>query len=94
MYSKYTAIEEAKDQVSKNPFADKLYAAALKDKFYRNRLLALEGLPEDPKSFLADVEKLAQNDEKNLVKGAAIGVLAKTKTLNIYHYLKRNQCNF
>ena len=79
LYSKYTAIEEAKDQVSKNPFADKLYAAALKDKFYRNRLLALEGLPEDPKSFLADVEKLAQNDEKNLVKGAAIGVLAKTK---------------
>ena len=56
LYSKYTAIEEAKDQVSKNPFADKLYAAALKDKFYRNRLLALEGLPEDPKSFL-ELEK-------------------------------------
>ena len=63
LYSKYTAIEEVKDQVSKS-VCRQIITAALKDKFYRNRLLALEGLPEDPKSFLADVEKLAQNDEK------------------------------
>jgi aminopeptidase N len=42
-------------------------------------MLALESVPEDAKDFLADVEKLAQNDPKTLVQGAAIGVLAKTK---------------
>ena len=42
-------------------------------------MLALEFVPEDAKDFLADVEKLAQNDPKTLVQGAAIGVLAKTK---------------
>ncbi len=78
-YSKYNAIEASKDNVGKNPFANKTISAALKDNFFRNRMLALESVPEDAKDFLADVEKLAQNDPKTLVQGAAIGVLAKTK---------------
>lgn len=79
LYSKYTAIEESKESVGKNPFATKTVLAALKDSFYRNRLEALASIPEDAKDFLAEVEKLAQNDPKTLVKGEAIGVLAKTK---------------
>ena len=41
--------------------------------------MALESLPEDPKDFLAEVEKIAQNDKKTLVQGEALGILAKTK---------------
>ena len=78
-YSKYNAIEASKENVGKNPFANKTIFAAFKDNFFRNRMLALEFVPEDVKDFLADVEKLAQNDPKTLVQGAAIGVLAKTK---------------
>lgn len=78
-YSKYAAIEGVKDSVGKNPFANKLIMAALKDSFFRNRLDALAAIPEDAKEFLPEVEKIAQNDSKTLVKGEAIGVLAKTK---------------
>ena len=78
-YSKYNAIEASKENVGKNPFANKTVSAAFKDNFFRNRMLALEFVPEDVKDYLADVEKLAQNDPKTLVQGAAIGVLAKTK---------------
>ncbi len=78
-YSKYNAIEDSKESVDKNLFANKTISAALKDPFFRNRILALESLPEDAKVFLADVEKIAQNDPKTLVQGTAIGVLAKTK---------------
>lgn len=79
LYSRYTAIDDSKDIVATNPFASKTIAAALKDKYFRNRILALQSIPENSKDFLADVEKLAQSDEKTLVKGTAIGVLAKTK---------------
>ncbi len=79
LYSKYTAIEASKENVGKNPFATKTVLAALKDNFYRNRLEALASIPEESKDFLVDVEKLAQNDPKTLVKGSAIGVLVKTK---------------
>lgn len=79
-YSKYNAIEASKDNVGKNPFANKTISSALKDQFFRNRMLALESVPEDDaKDFLTDIEKIAQNDPKTLVQGAAIGVLAKTK---------------
>lgn len=79
LYSKYNAIVASKENVSKDSFAAKTIMAALKDPFFRNRLLALESLPEDPKDFLAEVEKIAQNDKKTLVQGEALGILAKTK---------------
>ena len=90
LYSKYTAIEESKENVGKNPFATKTVLAALKDNFYRNRLEALASIPEDSKDFLAEVEKLAQNDPKTLVKGEAIGVLAKTKNAKYLPLFEKN----
>lgn len=79
LYSKYTAVEAVKEQLGKDPFAAKTITAALKDPFFRTRILALESLPEDPKDFLIEVEKIAQADKKTLVQGAALGILAKTK---------------
>ncbi len=78
-YSKYNAIQASKDYVSKDSFAAKTIMAALKDPFFRTRLLALESLPEDPKDFLTEVERMAQSDKKTLVQGSALGILAKTK---------------
>lgn len=81
--SKYNALNGIKDQVSKNPAATKLLAAALKDSFFRIRIKALElmdlSIPEQMKALAGDVEKLAANDPKTLVQGAAIATLAKTK---------------
>lgn len=78
-YSKYTAVEASKEFVSKDPFAVKTIKAALNDTFFRTRMLALESLPEDPKDFIAEVEKIAQTDKRTIVQGAALGVLVKTK---------------
>jgi len=81
--SKYNALNGIKDQVGKNPAATKLLSAALKDSFFRIRIKALElmdlSIPEQMKALAGDVEKLAVNDPKTLVQGAAIAALAKTK---------------
>lgn len=81
--SRYTALRAIKDQVGKSPAATKLLSAALKDPYFRVRMKALELMdlsnPEQAKALSADVEKLATNDPKTLVQGAAVAVLAKTK---------------
>ena len=81
--SRYTALRAIKDQVGKNPAATKLLSAALKDPYFRVRMKALELMdlsnPEQAKALAADVEKLATNDPKTLVQGAAVAALAKTK---------------
>lgn len=80
--SRYKAVEFA----SKNNTDDnslKILSAALKDSSFRIRMKALEGVdlskPNAQKMMAAEVEKLAQNDPKTLVQGAAIAALAKTK---------------
>lgn len=81
--SRYNALNAIKDQVGKNPAATKLLSSALKDPYFRVREKAL-GLidlsnADQLKALGADVEKLASNDPKTLVQGAAIAALAKTK---------------
>ncbi|WP_313100451.1 M1 family metallopeptidase [Epilithonimonas sp.] len=81
--SKSIALSNIKEDAGKNPAAIKLFAAALKDPFFRIREQALEQIdltiPEQAKALTADVEKLASNDPKTLVQAAAISALAKTK---------------
>ena len=81
--SRYNALNAIKDQVGKSPAATKLLSAALKDPYFRVREKALELIDlsnaEQLKALGADVEKLASNDPKTLVQGAAIAALAKTK---------------
>lgn len=81
--SRYNALNAIKDQVGKSPAATKLLSAALKDSYFRVREKALELMDlsnaEQLKALVADVEKLASNDPKTLVQGAAIAALAKTK---------------
>jgi aminopeptidase N len=81
--SKSIAVSNIKEDAGKNPAAIKLFAAALKDPFFRIREQALEQIdltiPEQTKALTADVEKLASNDPKTLVQAAAISALAKTK---------------
>lgn len=82
-YSRYKAVENATENVAKNPAALKTLAAALKDPYFRVRMKALQGLdlskPEQSKLTVSDVEKLASNDSKTLVQATAIAALAKTK---------------
>lgn len=81
--SRYNALTAIKDQVGKSPAVTKLLSAALKDPYFRVRQKALELMDlsnaEQLKTLGADVEKLASNDPKTLVQGAAIAALAKTK---------------
>ncbi|MBW8523578.1 M1 family peptidase [Chryseobacterium chendengshani] len=81
--SRYYALTAIKDQVGKTPAATKLLSAALKDPYFRIREKALELMDlsnaEQFKALATDVEKLASNDPKTLVQGAAIAALAKTK---------------
>ncbi len=81
--SKSIALSNIKEDAGKNPAAIKLFAAALKDPFFRIREQALEQIdltiPEQAKVLTADVEKLASNDPKTLVQAAAISALVKTK---------------
>lgn len=81
--SKSIALSNIKEDTGKNPAAIKLFAAALKDPFFRIREQALEQIdltiPEQAKALTADVEKLASNDPKTLVQAAAISALVKTK---------------
>ncbi len=81
--SRYKAVENAAENVAKNPAALRTLTAALKDSNFRIRMKALSGLDlskaDQAKSALTEVEKLASTDTKTLVQGAAISALAKTR---------------
>ena len=79
--SRYKAVENAIENLTKNPAALKTVVAALKDSNFRIRGKALVGLdlskPDQAKAALAEVEKMASSDPKTLVQGAAISALGK-----------------
>ena len=81
--SRYKAVENAIENLAKNPAALKTVVAALKDSNFRIRGKALVGLdlskPDQAKAALAEVEKMASSDPKTLVQGAAISALGKIK---------------
>ena len=81
--SRYKAVENAIENLTKNPEALKTVVAALKDSNFRIRGKALVGLdlskPDQAKAALAEVEKMASSDPKTLVQGAAISALGKIK---------------
>lgn len=81
--SRYKAVENAIENLTKNPAALKTLVAALKDSNFRIRGKALVGLdlskPDQAKAALAEVEKMASSDPKTLVQGAAISALGKIK---------------
>ncbi|QOW11781.1 M1 family peptidase [Kaistella flava (ex Peng et al. 2021)] len=81
--SRYIAVENAAENVAKNPAFLKVLVAGLKDSNFRIRMKAVSGLdlskPDQAKAAIAEVEKMASNDPKTLVQGAAISALAKTK---------------
>ena len=81
--SRYKAVENAAENSSKNAVSVKTLVAALKDSNFRIRMKALSSLDlskaDQAKAALAEVEKMASNDPKTLVQGAAISALAKTK---------------
>lgn len=81
--SRCKAVENAAENASKDAVSVKILVAALKDENFRIRMKALQGLdlskPEQQKAVISEVEKLANNDPKTLVQGAAISALAKTK---------------
>lgn len=81
--SRYKAVEKAGENETSNAISLKLLVAALKDQNFRIRMKALSSLDlskaDQAKAALSEVEKLASNDPKTLVQGAAISALAKTK---------------
>ena len=81
--SRYVAIDNAAENVAKNPSFLKILVAGLKDSNFRIRMKALSGLDlsksDQAKLAISEVEKMASNDPKTLVQGAAISALAKTK---------------
>ena len=81
--SRYKAVENAAENKGENATSLKTLVAALKDSNFRIRMKALSGLdlskPDQAKAALSEVEKMASNDPKTLVQGAAISALAKTK---------------
>lgn len=81
--SRYKAVENAADSKAANSSSLKTLVAALKDSNFRIRIKALSGLdlskPDQAKAAASEVEKMASNDPKTLVQGAAISALAKTK---------------
>lgn len=81
--SRYKAVENAAENVAKDPSFLKILTAGLKDSNFRIRIIALSGLDlsksDQVKSTSSEVEKIAANDPKTLVQGAAISALAKTK---------------
>lgn len=81
--SRYKAVENAAENVAKDPSFLKILTAGLKDSNFRIRIIALSGLDlsksDQVKSTSSEVEKIATNDPKTLVQGAAISALAKTK---------------
>ena len=81
--SRYKAVENAAENVAKDPSFLKILTAGLKDSNFRIRMKALSALdlskPDQVKATIFEVEKIAANDPKTLVQGAAISALAKTK---------------
>lgn len=81
--SRYKAVEKAGENETSNAISLKLLVSALKDQNFRIRMKALSSLDlskaDQAKAALSEVEKLASNDPKTLVQGAAISALAKTK---------------
>lgn len=80
--SRFKAIEDAAKN-NTHTSSLKTLVEALKDSNFRLRIEALKGLDlsktDHAKAALAEVEKMASNDPKTLVQGAAIAALAKTK---------------
>lgn len=83
LYSRQQAVEAAIKNAKNSEAALKTLVAALKDPFFRIRMKALSGLDlsqeNQAKMALSLVEKLAKEDPKTLVQGAAIAALGKTK---------------
>lgn len=81
--NRYKAVDHATENAAKNATSLKLLTLALKDPNFRIRMKALSGLDlskaDHAKAALSEVEKLAANDSKTLVQGAAIAALGKTK---------------
>ena len=81
--SRYKAVEKAGENETNNATSLKILVAALKDQNFRIRMKALSSLDlskaDQAKAALSEVEKLASNDPKTLVQGAAISALAKSK---------------
>ena len=81
--SRYLAVENATENVAKNPAFLKILVAGLKDPNFRIRMKSLSGLdlakPDQAKAALSEVEKMAAHNQKTLVQGAAISALGKTK---------------
>lgn len=68
-----------------------LLAQALGDAFFRIRIAALKGFnpKQISKNTLKKIEKMATSDPENLVKAAAIGVLASTKDAQYFPIFER-----
>lgn len=81
-FARYKAIEGIKGKES-DLNSMKLISAALKDTSHRIRLKAIQAIDltksEHAKNFTSELEKLASNDPKTLVQGAAINALGKLK---------------
>ncbi|WP_111707787.1 M1 family metallopeptidase [Lutibacter citreus] len=75
------ALEEIVKHQKDNKEAQNTVVKAFDDPYYEIRVMALENLDlfqkYNKRDIIAKVEKLAQNDPKSLVRGAAIGVLGK-----------------
>ncbi len=81
--SRYLAVESAAENSSKDPSFLRILISGLKDSNFRIRMKALSGLDlskaDQAKAAISEVEKIASNDPKTLVQGAAISALAKAK---------------
>ncbi|MDY3529650.1 M1 family metallopeptidase [Riemerella anatipestifer] len=91
--SRYLALKSASESTT-YPESVKTIVAALKDDFFRLRIQALNALdlsnPAHTKVALAEVEKIANNDPKTLVRAAAILALSKTKNKKYLPLYEKN----
>ncbi|MRN15669.1 M1 family peptidase [Riemerella anatipestifer] len=91
--SRYLALKGASETAT-YPESVKTIVAALKDDFFRLRIQALNALdlsnPAHAKVALAEVEKIANNDPKTLVRAAAILALSKTKNKKYLPLYEKN----
>ncbi|UMB61131.1 M1 family metallopeptidase [Lutibacter sp. A80] len=75
------ALEEIVKHQRDNKTALNTVVKAFEDSYYEIRVIALDNLDlfqkYNKKDIITKVEKMAQNDEKTLVRAAAIGVLGK-----------------
>ncbi|PWV44762.1 M1 family aminopeptidase [Chitinophaga sp. S165] len=81
------AIEACLKEQSTNPAALKVIAAALKDKFYGLRALAINGLkltdPAVKTATLATLQELAKKDDNATVRAAALTQLGSLKDVKL-----------